>query len=228
MRFGYIFFVICISVFSAYSCKENGYNLIDQGEIHYHVDYLGSKTLLPEELLPKNLVVSFKDDNILFELISPFGNSGISNLSNPSKDIHDTYLSMFTIRYVYPSREGEVYPGFETMNGMEIRKTSKTSVICGVNCRNAEVILPSNSGKIYNIWYTDEIPIKNPNASTPFAEIDGVLMSFFYFLGKSEFHFEAENIYKKEIPDQIFEKKPKFREVSKDDIVKFINKMVSL
>ncbi len=64
--------------------------------------------------------------------------------------------------------------------------------------------------------------------STPFNEIDGVLISFFFFIGRSEFHFEAENVYKKDIPDKTFERKEKFLRVSKKDINKFINKMVSL
>jgi hypothetical protein len=149
-------------------------------------------------------------------------------LSNPSKEIYDTYLSLFTIRYFYASKPGELYPGFDAMRGMEIKKTPKSEVICGFNCKNAEVTFPFDRSKIYNVWYTDEIPVRNPNASTPFNQIDGVLLSFFFFIGRSEFHFEAQNIYRKEIPDKTFERKEKFKRVSKNDINKFINKMVSL
>jgi hypothetical protein len=217
-----------IFISSIFSCGKNGGRFINQGEIHYDVQYEGQVTKMPHEIMPKNLVVSFKDDNIMYELISPLGNSGITNLSNPSKEIYDTYLSLFTIRYFYPSKPGELYPGFDAMRGMEINKTSKTAVICGFNCKNAEVTFPSDRSKIYNVWYTEEIPVKNPNASTPFYQIDGVLMSFFFFIGRSEFHFEAQNIYKKEIPDKTFDRKEKFKKVSKSDLNRFINKMVSL
>lgn len=183
---------------------------------------------MPLELMPKSLVVSFKGDNIMYELISPIGNSGIINMSNPSKDIYDTYLSLFTIRYFYPSKPGEIYPGFESMKGMEIKKTSRTAEICGFKCKNAEVTLPADRSKVFDVWYTNEIPVSNPNASTPFSQIDGVLMSFFFFIGRSEFHFEARNIYKKEIPDRLFERKGEFKKVSKNDLNKFINKMINL
>jgi hypothetical protein len=228
VRSGNILLFTIIFLFTICSCKEKGKRAIKQGEIHYDVQYEGHITLMPKELMPKNLIVSFKNDKIVYELISPLGNSGIVNLSNPSKEIHDTYLSMFTIRYFYASKPGELYPGFEAMNGIEIRKTSKTARICGFNCKNAEVTFPYDRSKIYNIWYTNEIPIKDPNASTPFCQIDGVLMSFFFFIGRSEFHFLAQNVYKKEIPDKTFERKDKFKMVSKKDINKFINKMVSL
>lgn len=184
--------------------------------------------MMPKELMPKNLVVTFKDDNIIYELISPIGNSGIINLSNPSKDIYDTYLSLFTIRYFYPSQPGELFPGFESMKGIEITKTSKTAVICGFNCKNAEVTFPFDRSKKYEVWYTEEISVRNPNASTPFYQIDGVLMSFFFFIGRSEFHFTAQNIYKKEISDRLFERKEKYKEVSRNDINKFINKMINM
>ncbi len=217
-----------ILAFAACSCREKGVKAISQGEIHYDVAYSGNITLMPHELMPKSLVVSFKNDNIIFELISPFGNSGITNLSNPSKSIYDTYLSLFTIRYFYPSQPGEIFPGFEAMEGIEIHKTSKTALICGFNCKNAEVTFPFDRSKVYNIWYTDEIHVKNPNASTPFSQIDGVLMSFFFFIGHSEFRFVAENVYRKQIPDYMFERKEKFLKVSRDDINKFIYKMINL
>ena len=52
--------------------------------------------------------------------------------------------------------------------------------------------------------------LKNPNTATPFSQIDGVLMSFFFFLGPAELHFDAETVYKKEIPDETFERREKF------------------
>jgi len=228
VRSGQTLLFTIISVLILYSCDKNGGRNLDQGEIHYDVILKGHLTHMPRELMPKNLIFTFKDDKTVYELISPFGNSGIVNLANPSLDIYDTYLSLFTIKYFYPSEPGEIFPGFESMKGIDIRKTSKTSVICGFNCKNAEVTFPSDRSKIFNVWYTTEIPVSRPNASTPFQEIDGVLMNFFFFIGSSDFHFEAQNVYKKEIPDKTFERRDKFKRVSRKDINKFIEKMVSL
>ena len=105
---------------------------------------------MPKEVLPKNLIVSFKNDKILFEMISSFGNSGILNLSNPEKGIFDTYFSLFTLKYFYAVQPGEQFPGFDAMNGMVIRNKNKTSVICGFNCKNAEVSFPANKGEDRN------------------------------------------------------------------------------
>lgn len=228
MRLNYVLFIAAIFAITGYSCKQKGGKHINQGEIHYNVDYIGKIGPMPKEVLPKNLIVSFKDNKILFEMISSFGNSGILNLANPEKGIFDTYFSLFSLKYFYAVEPGEQFPGLEAMKGIVIRKTTKTSVICGFNCKNAEVTFPADREKVYEIWYTNEINVNNPNAATPFSQIDGVLMSFFFFLGPAELQFDAETVYKKEIPDEAFERREKFLRVSREEIDKLINKMISL
>jgi len=228
VRFSYALFIAVIFAITGFSCKEKGGKYINQGEIHYNIDYTGNFGTMPKEVLPKNLIVSFKNNKILFEMISSFGNSGILNLANPDKGIFDTYFSLFTLKYFYAVQPGEQFPGFEAMQGIVIKKTAKTSVICGFNCKNAEVTFPADRNKIYEIWYTEEIKVKNPNTATPFSQIDGVLMSFFFFLGPAELHFDAETVYKKQIPDETFERRDRFIRVSREEIDKFINKMISL
>ena len=228
MRFRSGLIIAIIIAITGYSCKQRGDKYIDEGEIHYTIEYMGNLGIMPKEYMPRNLVVSFKDDKILFEISAPFGNSGIFNLSNPEDEIFDTYISLLTLRYFYAAKPGELHPGFEAMKGMEIHKTSRASVICGFNCKNAEITFPADRDKVYNIWYTDEIDVKNPNVSTPFNEIDGVLMSFFFFLGPAEMHFDAETVYKKEIPDKTFQRRDKYVQVSREEISNFISKMISL
>ena len=228
MRFSYVLFIAVIFAITGFSCKEKGGKYINQGEIHYNIDYIGNFGTMPKEVLPKNLIVSFKNNKILFEMISSFGNSGILNLANPDKGIFDTYFSLFTLKYFYAVQPGEQFPGFEAMQGIVIKKTAKTSVICGFNCKNAEVTFPADRNRIYEIWYTEEIKVKNPNTATPFSQIDGVLLSFFFFLGPAELHFDAETVYKKQIPDEAFERRDRFIRVSREEIDKFINKMISL
>jgi hypothetical protein len=228
VRFSYVLFIAVIFAITGYSCLIRGSKYIDQGEIHYNIEYSGTIGTIPVDVMPKNLIVAFKDNKILFEMISPIGNSGIVNLSNPKENIYDTYFSFLTIKYYYAAEKGEMYPGFEAMQGMEIHKTEKTSVICGFNCKNAEVTFPADRTKIYNVWYTNEIKVKNPNASSPFNEIDGVMMGFFFLIGHTELRFTAETVYKKDISDQMFERREKFVRVSREDLIRFINKFLGL
>jgi hypothetical protein len=210
------------------SCSERGGKFIDQGEIHYTIDYIKSAGTMSAELKPRNLVVSFKNNRILFEIMAPIGNQGIMNIVNPEEHIYDTYINMLGIRYYYAGEPGEIHPGFSSMEGVEIIKTDKTAIICGYDCKNAIASFPANRNKKYNLWYTDQIKVKNSNSNTPFSSIDGVLLSFYYILGGSEMRFQAETVYKKDIPDKAFERRPRFRPVSKKDMDKIITDMVNL
>ena len=93
---------------AGYSCKERGRKNLNQGEIHYNIDYVGDFGV-PKEFLPKNLIFSFKNDKLLYDM-SGLANSGIFNLINPEKGIYDTYLSFPPRRYYYAGIKGEVYP----------------------------------------------------------------------------------------------------------------------
>ncbi|HBE42103.1 MAG TPA: hypothetical protein DDW27_13015 [Bacteroidales bacterium] len=210
------------------SCIHTGGKNIDQGEIHYSISYSGDVGFMPKEIMPRNLIVSFKDNKILFNISAPFGNSGILNLSNPETGIFDTYINLLGFKYYYSAPAGENYPGFEAMEGIEIHRIPGTATICGFNCKSAEITFPHDRTKVYRVWYTDEIKVKNPNAATPFSEIHGVLMKFFFVMNDTELHFEAETVYKKDIPDKLFERKDKYHKISRKDIDNIINKFVSM
>jgi hypothetical protein len=227
VRFEKIVVLVCLIAVTNYSCKRNAGRNINQGEIHYRIDYSGNLGTLPLSLKPNTLVVSFKDNKILFDILTPVGNQGISNLSNPDINAYDIYVTMIYAKIVYSCKPGEVPPGFSSMSGMKIKKTLKIKEICGYNCKNAEITFDSAPGKVYNVWYTNEIKVKDPNAVTPFKEIDGVMMSFFYFMGQTELHFEAENVYKKDIPDKTFERKAKFKPTTKENMENTILQMIN-
>ena len=228
MRFRSGLLIAFVLAITGYSCKHKVGKHLNQGEIHYSIDYLGNTGLLPREVMPKNLVVSFKDDKILYDISAPFGNSGILNLSNPESEIYDTYISLLTWRYYYSAKQGEIYPGFEAMKGIKIKKNDATAVICGFNCKSADVTFPDDRNKIYTIWYTNDINVKNPNGGTPFREIDGVLMKFFFILGPVEMHFDAETVFKKEISDKTFERREKYLKISREELDRFIRKMTTI
>lgn len=229
MKLNYNFFIALLIVFlTLNSCKDKGGKFIRQGEVHFNIEYLKSSGSMPIDLKPHTLIVSFKDNKILFEILAPFGNQGITNVINPESKVYDTYINMLGVRYYYASEAGEMYPGFRDMEGAEIRKTDRTTSICGYNCNHAEVTFPADRSKVYDFWYTNEIRVKNSNSSTPFREIDGVLMSFFYIMGGSELKFVAETVYNKDISDKTFERRPKFKPVEKKDMEKIILDMVNL
>ena len=227
MRYGTILIAFFVITLIGFSCKNRGDKGISEGEVHYSIEYKGTMGGVPKEALPKTLIVYFKKNKVLFEMLSIIGSSGIVNLSNPEDKIYDTYFNFFALKYYYEAAEGELFPGFDAMEGIEIKETSKTMEICGFHCKNAEITLPSDRNKIMDIWYTNEIDVKNSNLGTPFQEIEGIMMDFFLYISDAEVHFVAENVYNTTINDSKFARRQNYKKVAKEEINMFINKMIS-
>lgn len=209
------------------SCKEKvRYKNMKEGEIWYSIRYVNNPSTVSKELLPKELVILFRDDLVSTRLRAPVGNMGISTVINPPQKIFDTYLNILSFRYCFEGDGNEMQPGFQSMTGIRFQETGRKSVICGFNCHELKVELPG-SDEVRYAWYTNEIKVDNPNRMTPYREIDGVLMDFFYLIGNAEMQFTADEVLARKIPDREFEKKKNYRKVSSRYLDTIIGKMIS-
>lgn len=197
-----------------------------EGEIFYSIEYVRNSSTLSKEMMPREMVIAFKDDNISTELKAPVGNIGLTTITNPDDDVYDLYVNMLAFRFCFEGTPGSPLPGFSAMTDLRYEETGRESVICGFNCKESLVFL-KGSDKPYSVWYTDEIDIENPNLFTPFSEIDGVLMDFFYVIGSSELRFTAQEIYMRSIPERFFEKKKNYKVVTAGYLDTLIQKMIA-
>lgn len=208
------------------SCREGGSRNMREGEIFFTIKYIKNPSSLPKDLLPRELTISFRNDLFHTELNAPFGNTGITTIINPKEGIYDTYLNMLSFKYYFKGGADDIQPGFSSMRGISFRETGKKSEICGLNCQQLEVRLPG-SNMVRYVWYTNEINVENPNRMTPYREIDGVLMDFFYVIGEAELQFIADEVFVRDIPDKDFEKKKNYKEVSGGYLDSLILKMIA-
>lgn len=222
----FIFFSLSfIGLFSG--CNKSEVGNIREGEIHYNIVYNGRIGTIPEDLMPSSMVVKFKDNKTMFEITTPIGNNGIFNVVDPDEKKIDTYIRIFGMKYFYSGPIDEVPPGIDPMLDLKITLTDKTSEIFGLKCRNALAEIPG-SGFSFDLWYTDDIKIDDPNQSTPFKQIDGVLISFFYKMGDMIVEFEADGVYGKSISDSEFIKNENYKQITRKDMDSIISKMMSL
>lgn len=220
----YIPIVILILLLS--TCKEKGMKNMREGEVYYNIKYINNPTSLSSDFLPREMVISFRNDLIATSLKAPFGNSGISSIINPKEHIYDTYLNLLSFKYYCEGTSRDIQPGFSSMEGITFSETGRKSVICGFNCRQVRVTIPGSKTTRY-IWYTNDIKVEGPNRLTPYSEIDGVLMDFFYILGKAELQFTADEVFAREIPDKVFEQKQNYKKVTRSFMDSIIQKMMA-
>lgn len=227
MKHKVIICLFCIILAGLSGCKESALKSIDEGEIHYKIRYVDRDAVLPDDLMPDNMIVKFKNDKILMEIMSPIGNNGVYNIIDPEQKQISTFFRIMGMKYYYVGTTEEVSPGIDPLPDMKIEYTDKVSRILDFECRKVIVTLPERD-LYYELWYTDEIDIDSPNLSSPFEAIDGVLMNFFFYMGDIIIEFDAEAIYLKDIPDKSFETKENYRRIDRKSMDDLIISMMNL
>ena len=84
-------------------------------------------------------------------------------------------------------------------NEVEVKFTDETKEIAGYNCKSAEVKVIGDSVWTFNVFYTDEINIKNVNGHTPFKPIKGVLMEYQLLSNNVLMKFTATKVIQEDI-----------------------------
>ncbi|MBL7888532.1 MAG: hypothetical protein JNL24_03205, partial [Bacteroidia bacterium] len=101
---------------------------------------------------------------------------------------------------------------------MEIIPTKEMKVIAGYNCKKAHVKLKDEFGTEFDIFYTDELDIKNPNFANPYNMIDGVLMEYQLKKFGLEMRFTAKMVKPEEIEDSTFELPTDYKPISQQEM----------
>ena len=223
-----IFISVSVIVFSGLEgCVRSGLKNLDEGEIHYSIKYYGNHGSVSEAMLPDNMIVKFKNNRIMMEIMTPIGNNGIINIIDYENNTMETYLRLIGMKYVYRGVAGEIPPGIDPMSSLIIEKTSSTREFFGLQCNHARATLPETEFT-YDLWYTAEIELRNPNLSTPFSSIDGVMIMFFYKMGDMIVEFEAQGVYKRSLPEKEFTPGSKYRDLDRTTMHSIISKMMNL
>lgn len=228
MRYTVISLFSFLLILTALSgCKESSLKSFDEGEIHYKIIFHDRNAVLPDELMPNSMIVMFKDDKTLMDISSPVGNNGVFIVNEPGENQSRTFLRVLGMKYYYQGTADEIPPGIDPMKSMSLEMTNQVSSILDIKCKKVIIRIPEKDFS-YDIWYTDELEISRPNDSTPFKEIDGVLMNFFFLMGDIMVEFKVDGIYERPVPDKVFEKGDDFRRINRSSMDKLIASMMNL
>jgi hypothetical protein len=92
-------------------------------------------------------------------------------------------------------------------------------------CKKAIVHIPSGN-RTFNIYYTDQIKLKQPNVTNPYKKVKGVLMEFELNLLYLHMRFEAEKYQPLNDYDFKPDVKQNSRVVSRSQMTQILNKLM--
>lgn len=103
-----------------------------------------------------------------------------------------------------------------------VTRTNETKMIAGYKCKKAVIQYKDNKSPDCDVYYTDEIELENPNWSTPFKDIKGVLMAYRIKRYGLYMQFTADKVEPEKIEDNIFKVPAGYKSLSKEEMDQFV------
>ena len=206
------------------SCAEsNDKNILNEGEIEFEIKYLENERENPLiSLLPRKMITIFKN-NSTHSLIEGFwGTFKLIYITNHLKGQNVTLFQILDKKYMYLADTSDAPFGYESATNVKFSFTEKVKNIAGYECNHAFAVFPNSSDTV-EVYYTDQLNIKNPNSNNPYRDISGVLLEFSVKLAGINMMFKAKKITGREININKFNIPAGFKKVSKEEMEKIVN-----
>lgn len=200
-----LFFYLLL-IYSLVSC-DSSHNTTNSsgGKIVYKVNYptLSSDNIL-FEMMPKSMNYSFSEKGSKSEISAGMGlfrsayihNTDANTFTQTVKVLNKKYQSSYTKDTFLAMN-----PKFQNIVFIE---SEKDTVILGYNC-NITNFSFNNDTTQHTVYYTSEIGGKNPNITTPFEQIPGIMLKYTVENFGVMMDFTAEKIVISDIEESIFE-----------------------
>lgn len=198
---------------------------IKRGVISYAITY--DSTMLEKvdpRLLPSALTVSFNENRTFNAIEALSGSVSISIISDPGKQLFVTMLKVFSKKLYHAEQyEKGKYPAlYSRIPRVLISTDFEEMEMLGYRCKRVTGHFVDNPGYSFDIIYTDEIAISEPNKNTPYEAINGVLLVFDLKLNNTLMHIKAQSVERKRVSRKLFEIPDDYKEVDFQTITDLI------
>ena len=208
------------------SCVSTDSDNQSQGVIEYDVTYLSNQSSIPTNVLPKKITLKFKQNKSITTIEGFMNMFSMSNVCDFRKHTNTMILKVMDSRYVHYGEKYDPPFFFDSLKDLKIVQTKEFKVIAGLKCKKALVTASSKGVSPFEIYYTQDIKLKEPNKSTPFESIDGVLMQFNIKLSNVEMSLCASKYKKEIVPSEIFDIPDNCKKVTREKFARILTKLL--
>ena len=196
----YLFAVALLLLLVTFGCS-NEPRVVTEGKIIYAIDYPDCKdNFFLYSILPKEMEVNFKGGKM---------QSVIKKANLINELLVDCNDKSFAAYFKYGDEafnvtllETDVKSMLGHQQKYTIKMTSIKDTMAGFNVKKAIATSVSDPSDKIDLWYTDEIQVKNSNWYNPFKEIDGFLLAYSIDRYGIRMEFKAKGYEEVEITDE--------------------------
>ena len=210
------------------NCKRKPPAESAEGQIKFKISYAQEKVGgYSTSFLPKEMIMEYSNNMVKSTIAGGLGFFVLVNVSNLKSYQHTTWLKFIDKKYIYEGDKRESPCCFGMLADMQLEFTNKTKEITGLICKHAIASFRNNEIEPFDIWYTDELGIVNPNSNSPFNDIPGVLLEFNTLMGNANMHMVATSRSIQKIPPKQFMAPNNYRPVTKEEIDRILEALMN-
>ena len=212
-----------LTAFILTSCKDD-VSLKKEGLIHYELVYLDGENSSPIiTFLPNDMTYAFKAGKTIQKVEGWGGVFKMTGISDCKSDSVTALMKILGEKKKYKCRIGEDNFGYAPLKDLEYEYLDDEKEIAGYNCKK---VIAHNKNASYELYYTNDIDIKNPNWNTPFKEVDGILMEYQISMFGIKTKITAQEVEFKKIKNSEFSIPDDYKSVNKNDIEETVYKYI--
>ncbi len=201
----------------AVACQEKKEEkFISEGEIEYKAVAVDEDNPMAS-MAPTKMIIKFKANKSCAEMSAGMGLFTTSFISDPETKSVTQLVKLLNKKFLLV-KDRETILRENQNDSMDLVPTNETKEIAGYNCFKIRVIPKDGSSQPFEIYYTKELNIKEPNFSNPYYKVDGVLMEYKMKKFGLEMKFVATKIKNKVVDDNCFEVPTGYKKVTEKEM----------
>ena len=213
-----VLFISVLIGLLASSCKYANPKYINEGVIEYDAKVVDENHPMAG-LAPGKMTVKFKN-NLFAAEMSSMGVFTTTFIANPTKKTLTQLVKVFNVKQACIDDEKMIQKENDDYK-LEFKETNETKEIAGYKCKKLIANLAEDPTVKFDVYYTEEMNVKDPNFSNPYSKVKGMLMEYRLKKFGLEMTFTALGVKKEEIADEEFELPAYYKVISKQEMDEF-------
>ncbi|OQB00085.1 MAG: hypothetical protein BWY22_00009 [Bacteroidetes bacterium ADurb.Bin217] len=209
-----------------HSCSISGEN---EGVIEYDIEFNEEERKKNEiiDLLPKTMKYYFKNNSAISE-ISYMGVFRTAYISNFDEKTNTILFYFMPNKYYCTTAFGEKTIGYDPMPGIKLEETGESKDIKGIKAYRVRVTFEDKSIDPYDVWYTKDFKVHNPNWHTPYKDINGVLLDYRIKMKGISMHMTVSSFADEAVDSAKFQIQKSYKKVNPNEMDKIFDKHLNM
>lgn len=186
-----------------YGCKRGEFDGLKEGKVVYDVTFEGEEiNPMVKAMLPSEVVTYFGDNKTCMVISMGMNMMETKLVSDASSYKYTTMVAAMGKKIAMILDKAQVDKNYLDRVDLKVVHTNEVKEIAGMQCKKATVT--DSTDHTYDVYYTEDLAISNPNWSSPFRDIDGLLMEYSIQVGGMKMNLKAKEIVNIEQDPEIF------------------------